>query len=73
MVHMLQGYCIIASGVRISCYHQTGKRSVAHTVIYIACMYYKCWVYYINLHVVKKLEKSISYRAISLMYRSQLK
>ena len=26
MVQMLQGYCLVSTGVRIVCYNQTGKR-----------------------------------------------
>ena len=28
MIHMLQGYCLISTGIKISCCHQIGKKYV---------------------------------------------
>lgn len=34
MVQMLQGYCLISTGIRISCYNQIGKGSVNLQLMY---------------------------------------
>ena len=38
MVQMLQGYCLISTGVRISCWNQAGKRCVCVCVCACVCV-----------------------------------
>ena len=61
MVHMLQAYCLISTGVRISCHNQTGKGSVLYNMCSV--IYVEVGDSHIEIYVCTKNERVSEYIA----------